>query len=175
MCSTPLKTFMTFSGPFLTDLHLSDPGDPRAGYSTTDRILWDQSRRAESPFSAWQPHYFWCTQDILGFLGCKSTSDSHVEYFIACTPSPSPQGCSQSIQLPVCTDTGDCSNPCAGPCIWPYWTSRGFHLVLFPTLARSFWMAYFSSSESTAPLSVIFKLAEGAFSSTVYVVDKDIQ
>ena len=42
-------------------------------------------------------------------------------------PSPSQQGCSQSLHPPACIDSGDCPHTDAGPCPWPYWTSRGSH------------------------------------------------
>jgi len=40
-------------------------------------------------------------------------------------PGPFWKGCAPSLHPPVCTDSGDCYNPGARPCIWVCWTSWG--------------------------------------------------
>ena len=55
------------------------------------------------------------------------TAGTHPVFRPPVPPSPSWQGCSQSIYPQVCINTGYCPDPFAGPCTWPYWTSWGSH------------------------------------------------
>ena len=119
--------------------------------------------------------------DTAGFLGWKCWL-GHCwlmsSFYSPGSPSPSWQGCSQTIHPPVCIDTGDFPDPGAGPCTWPFVNIRLFAWAQSSSLSRSLWMASRPSSESAAPLTqlvVICKLAEGAFIATGYVINEDIK
>lgn len=93
--------------------------------SWTQLSSWShKSRGPKSPLSTCWSCLTWCSQGPVGFLGCRHTLLAHFHIFKRwCSPSPSPQGCSQSIHHSVCTYIGYCIDPGAGPCAQPHWTS----------------------------------------------------
>lgn len=52
---------------------------------------------------------------------------------------------------PLCADF----SPCAGACIYLYWTSWGFFLAISPTMSRSLWMLGQPLGVSVTPFSFV--------------------
>lgn len=104
---------------------LSCAGYLRGECSSTDQILGEKCRAAESLPSTSGPCFFW-SMETIGFLDCKHTVLSRVQSFIL-HPSPSLQVSFWLIHPPVCTDIGDCSNSSAGHGAWSSWISWVSH------------------------------------------------
>jgi len=118
--------FWPSSGPAPTVPCVFCAEGSRAGHRTPGGVSPEQSRGTESPPSTCWPLCFWCSP------GCGWPSGLWAHIVGSCLafhppvpPSPSPQGCSQSLHPPAFIDTRDCPNPNAGPYIWPCWTSWG--------------------------------------------------
>ena len=109
-----LTIFVASSGPAPTGPGLSCSEGSRAGHRTPVGVSPEWSRGAESSPSPC------CRGCSLGY-GWPSGLRVHIAgsypiFHPPVSPSPSVQGCSQSINSPVCIDIGNCHDPGAGPC-----------------------------------------------------------
>jgi len=144
------------SGPTPTGPCLSCAEGSRAGRRTPGGLSPEQSRGAESPHLTCWTHCFGCSPGY----GWSSGLRVHIvgscpAFHPPVLPSPSRQGCSQSLHPPACIDTGGCPNSGAGPLHLTLLNLMRFTWAHFSRLSRSLWMASHLSGVSTAPLSLV--------------------
>ena len=87
----------------------------------------EQTRRITS-LTCW-PHFCWCSPGYGWLSGLQVYVANSCPFFHSpVSPSPSWQGCSQSLHPPACIDIRDCPDQGSGPCTWPcqiLWGSHG--------------------------------------------------
>ena len=107
-------------------------GGSRAGCRAPGRLSPELSRGAESPPSTCWPRCLWCSPGYSWPSGLRAhTGGLCPAFHPPVPPSPSRQGCSQSLLPPAYTDSRGCPDPEAGPCTWPCRTSWGSHRPTF--------------------------------------------
>ena len=116
------------SGLAPTGPHPSCAEGCRAGCRTPGGVSLECSKGAGSPPSTCWPHFSWCSSGYSWSSGLRGhIGGSCLAFHPPVSPSPSQQGCSQSLHPPACTDSRGCPDPDKGPCTWPCWTSQGSH------------------------------------------------
>lgn len=135
--------------PVLTGPFLSCTGDLRARCNTPGGVSAEQRRGTESLHTRiWLT--FWAVSTCCWLMSNFSSTSP---------PAPSPQGCPQSFQPPVCIDSEDCPG---WPCTWPCW-ALSFPWAHSSRPSRSLWMAYYPLwvTSCTTQFGVTRRLAEG--------------
>jgi len=161
---------MASSGCTPTVSLLSCAGGSRAGCSTADGPLQQQSRGRQSPPSPCCHSSFDAVQDTAGFLRCEQTLLSHIQLFIHQKPLILLH--SLCVLLTVCTHTWDCPDLSTAPGICPCWISLGSHGPTSQACAcpldpfRLLYQLY---------LSAWCQLAESVLKPVIQVVDKDVK
>lgn len=134
-------------------------GDSRIRCSIPGRVLGKKSRGAES-----LPRVLLMQQK---FLGCKPIAGSFVS-LIHSSPKRFSTGLLSIHPQPCCVCTWDCSDPCTGPCSWPWWV-WSLHWAAFKPV-RSLWMAsrwHLDSHASMCAIRNSWKISDTAAEWTV--------
>jgi len=132
--------------------------------------------RYHLPHQAGLPFFFICSPGYIWLSGLQErTAASCPAFCLPGIPSPSPQGCSQWVLLPVRTHIWDCLDPSATPCTWPWWTSFGscgptFQTCPGPSGWHSFLLLCQLYHSAWCHLQSFWR-----YNQSHYVIDKDVE
>jgi len=157
------------SGPAPTGPCLSCAEGSRAGRRTPGGVSPEQSRRAESPPSTCWPRFFWRSPGY----GWPCWLPAHIggscpAFHAPVAPSPSWQGCSQSLHLHSVLTLGAAPTQVQDPALGlvePHKVHTGPLLQLVQVPPNG--ILFLRCVDHTPHLGVICKLAEGALDTTM--------